>query len=307
MHIPVLLHEVLSLFEGMQVQSFLDGTLGLGGHASALMAGHSEVKQYVGIDRDAHALTRAKNNLQPYESKLCPWSGPFSEFAKALKQYNLTQVDGILLDLGVSSLQLDTPERGFSFRFDGPLDMRMDQSQPLTAARLLNEASEEKLLKIFREYGEMSGAHRLVEQIIKRRQEAPFDQIADLLELKPPFQGRMRKKIHPFTLVFQALRIAVNEELSGLSETIRELFSYLSPGGRLAIITFHSLEDRIVKHTMRALCSRSSYVEGSGKVVRIEPQGTLLTRKPIIATESEIQENPRSRSAKLRAVQKEEV
>lgn len=303
MHIPVLLDEVISAFSDLNISAILDGTLGLGGHAKALLEKHPEILKYIGIDRDTEAQAIAKENLKDYQNKMSYYQGNYSEYQQAIQQAKVTQLDAILLDLGVSSMQLDTPKRGFSFRFEGPLDMRMDLNQTLTAAIILNTWSEEQIADILYYYGEIHASRRWARAICELRDLKPFETIQDLLSMRVPARSRS-KKIHPFTLVFQALRIAVNDELSHLPEIIEGLFSTLSPNGRLAVISFHSLEDRIVKRKFQSLSKKHSELLGTGDLKITEAKGTLISRKGFEASKEELQENPRSRSARLRIIEK---
>ncbi len=303
MHIPVLLNEVKDAFADLKMPVFLDGTLGLGGHARALLKEHPEVSTYIGIDRDQNAQEKAKEILQEYASKMSFYLGNYSEFKQAMEKSSLDYLDGILLDLGVSSLQLDTPERGFSFRFEGPLDMRMDPRQELTAEKILNTYSEEKIANILYEYGELVNSRRWASSICEFREEKPLKTIQDLLSIRSPGNPK-NKKHHPFTLVFQALRIAVNDELSQLPKVVEEMFSKLKKGGRLAIISFHSLEDRLIKNTFRFLSQKHTELLGTGELKITEAKGVLSVRRGQSPNKQETDENPRSRSARLRVIEK---
>ncbi len=301
MHIPVLLDEVLHAFEDLHINLFLDGTLGLGGHAKALLDTHPEISTYIGIDRDQNAQNKAKEHLKDFKKKLLYFHGNYNEFDEALVRSSHKHVDAILLDLGVSSLQLDTPERGFSFRFDGPLDMRMDVRQELTAEVILNRWSEEEIANVLYQYGELINSRHWARLICEFRDNKPFKTIQDLLSIRAPSS---HKKHHPFTLVFQALRIAVNDELNKLTQVVEGLFSSLKPGGRLAIITFHSLEDRIIKNTFRFLSQKHTELLGTGDLKITAPKGTLLIRRGQGPSDEEVADNPRSRSARLRVIEK---
>lgn len=298
-HQPVLLRECLKLFEESDLKVFVDGTLGAGGHAEALLKEHPEIVQYIGIDQDQSALAIAEERLAPWKEKLTLVHGNFSGLEKYLKQ----NVDGILLDLGVSSMQLDKVERGFSFRGDAPLDMRMDRTRDLTAATILNEWPEQEIARLFRDYGEVKPWRKCAALVVEAR---PYRTTEDLVRVLEPFLMRFKKPgLHPLTLVFQGLRIAVNSELDVLRETLPVAIDKLNPGGVIGVISFHSLEDRIVKNTLRFAASDKYDTSGVGGVFHDkEPLVDIITRKPITATEDEMEENPRSRSAKLRGARK---
>jgi 16S rRNA (cytosine1402-N4)-methyltransferase len=290
-HIPVLMDEILSFFEPLTLTYFMDGTVGFAGHAEALLNAHPEIEQYLAIDHDIEALKASKKRLAPFGDKVTFYHGPFSEFTNA-KARGL--FDGILLDLGVSSWQLDQPDRGFSFSKEGPLDMRMDQERLLTAKEVVNTYSEKKLGEIFKEYGEEPRWRRAAAAIVEARQKMRIEtttQLSEALSRALTWGGNRGKKIHPHTLIFQALRIYVNEELEHLKKTLPQAVNALAPGGRLCVISFHSLEDRIVKHTLRSL-----YVE--------HREIKILTKKPVEAEMQEVKKNPRARSAKLRVIEK---
>lgn len=290
-HKSVLLKTFLSFYADRPIRTFLDGTIGAAGHARALLEAHPEIERLYGLDQDEEALQIAEKNLEPFRDKVRLIHGNFSEMDHLLPTKEL---DGILLDLGVSSMQLDRPEKGFSFSKEGPLDMRMDLSQPLDAATVVNTFPEKKLGEIFRDYGEeprwRQAAKALVAARQKKRIQTTSD-LADSLKLVLTWGGRGGKKIHPMTLVFQALRIYVNDELTSLEKVLPKAIELLVPGGRLGVISFHSLEDRIVKHTFRQWTVEKKVV-------------ITLTKKPLIADMQEIKENPRSRSAKMRFVEK---
>ncbi|GBF79831.1 16S rRNA (cytosine(1402)-N(4))-methyltransferase RsmH [Aphanothece sacrum] len=280
-HIPVLCQEVI---DGLQIcpgGHYLDATLGRGGHSRLILSQFRDV-HVTGIDRDQQAIAEAKENLAELGTeRLQIWQGNFADY-----QPKNTKFEGIIADLGVSSPQLDVPKRGFSFRHDGPLDMRMDQSQSLTAAEIINHWQETALADIFYRYGEERLSRRIARRIVEQR---PFDtttQLAEAIARVVPAKYRYGR-IHPATRVFQGLRIAVNEELSSLERFIEKSPQLLIPGGRIVIISFHSLEDRIVKYGFRD-----------------SPLLTIITKKPLISQPEEQEKNPRSRSAKLRVAQK---
>jgi 16S rRNA (cytosine1402-N4)-methyltransferase len=269
---------------------FVDCTVGLGGHAQALLeAGASRV---VGIDRDAEALMIAQEALSGYGSRVELVHADYRGLSAELDRRGLAEVDGVLADLGASSLQLDTDARGFSFRSDAPLDMRMDRSQGETAADFLRDATEEEIADVIFGYGEERFSRRIARAVVRAREASPLTttgQLAALVRRVVPRRGYTR--IDPATRTFQALRIRVNRELDGLDVFLRDAVSRLRRGARLAVIAFHSLEDRVVKHTLREL------ERGAGLI-------TVLTKRPAVATDEEVAANPRARSAKLRAAER---
>ncbi len=305
-HYSVLLTEVVQAFETLSLEVVVDGTLGAGGHALALLEHHPEIRHYIGIDQDPHALGLASERLKPWASKLILKHGNFAQFDEFLNELSLSSVQAILVDLGVSSMQLDQPMRGFSFMQDGPLDMRMNPLVGMTAADVVNQWSEQELGRIFREYGEEKQWRAAARVIVQARRSHPFVTTGDLKAVLTPVLARFSKKgIHPLTLVFQALRICVNRELEVLDAFMPKAIDRLAPGGRLAVMSFHSLEDRIVKTHMRLAASDKWDTSGlSGLFQDKEPTVKLITKKPIESSEKEIQQNPRSRSAKLRIVEK---
>jgi len=298
-HKPVLMDGVLEAFSGVNLKRFIDGTLGAGGHAEAILKSHPEIEEYVGIDQDLSALDIAKKRLAPFEGKMRFVHGNFSEALEGT-------VDGILLDLGVSSMQLDQGERGFSFREDGPLDMRMDQTKGITAEEIVNTYSQEDLGRIFRDYGEEKQWRKAAKAIVEARKLQPIKTTLQLAKLLEPVLFSRKFSIHPATLVFQALRIAVNNELGVVEKALPKAIEMLRPGGRLAVISFHSLEDRIVKEMFRneSLDKESTSGLGGGLFLDKVPVVNLITRKPIMASEEEAGINPRARSAKLRVCEK---
>lgn len=296
-HIPVLLDEVINVFREVELKTYVDGTLGAAGHAEAILRSHPEIEHFIGIDQDKEALAIGEKRLNVKGVSLI--KGNFSDLATHLKG---ELVDGILVDIGVSSLQLDHPERGFSFMRDGPLDMRMDQAGGLTAADIVNTWEERDLAQLFFRYGEEKQSRRIARGICAAR---PFDTTLQLAECIEKNASRTRWDIHPATKTFQALRIAVNRELERLELFLPQAVQSLKKGGRLAIITFHSLEDRIVKQKFAYYASDKESTTGiGGMFLSKEPQVKLVTRKPIEASIEEIKKNPRSRSAKLRVIEK---
>lgn len=285
MHISVLLEPILQLFGQKKLYSFIDATLGAAGHTLALMGEHPELTTFIGFDRDEATLLQAKEKL-PATAILI--HSNFSQMQNRLLELGINQVDGILMDIGVSSMQIDQPERGFSFMHDGPLDMRMDLSQTLTAEDVVNSYPEEKLANIIYNFGEEHASRRIAKAICQMRKKTRIITTAQLANLIEQTLGR-RGKIHPATRTFQALRIEVNRELESLEAALQQSLQLLAPGGIVAVITFHSLEDRIVKNFFRS---------------QDKEQFTILTKKPIQATYEESKKNPRSRSAKLRGLMK---
>lgn len=305
-HQSVLIKQFLEIFSPVSLSRFVDGTLGAGGHAFELLAVHPEIETFIGIDQDPSALKIAAERLQPYQSKCRLLRSNFSTIGPLMKEQGIEQLDGIFIDIGVSSMQIDQAERGFSFMREGPLDMRMDPEGPLTAAEIVNEWEERDIARIFRDYGEEKQWRRAAKAVVEARAVKPFEtttELADCIKgaLKLPFHV----KIHPATLVFQGLRIAVNSELEQLQKFLPDALRLLRPGGRLAVISFHSLEDRIVKQAFAYYASDKESTSGiGGMFIDKKPECKILTRKPLEADDAEIAENPRSRSAKLRALEK---
>lgn len=303
-HRSVLLDEVLALLETENGGRFVDATLGLGGHTEAMLAS-SDSATVTGIDQDRKAIEMAEKRLARFGSRFKSVHANFSEIASVVENEN---IDGIIADLGVSSMQLDDESRGFSFRFDAPLDMRMNPDEGIeTAAELIARTDETDLANIIYQYGEERQSRKIARRIVEKRKNGePIEttrQLAELLE-RTVKRGKS-DKIHPATRTFQALRIAVNGELEIIEQFLSDSIKVLKTGGVLAVITFHSLEDRIVKHAFQRLNGKCicppripQCVCGAAKTVEI------LTRKPVIPTDDEQRENPRSRSAKLRAVKK---
>ncbi len=309
-HVPVLLREVVELLAPERGGVFVDATLGLGGHAEAILNAGPTV-ELVGIDRDPQALEIARERLSRFGDRARFLEGNFSDLSDLLEAAGIGRVAGILADLGVSSLQLDSPERGFSFRFGGPLDMRMGRSG-FSAADLVNESSEEELAKIFWEYGEERQSRRIARAIVAARREKPIETTSELrraIDRGKGFESGPRHRegrVDPATRVFQALRIEVNQELTGLESFLDQAVGQLDAEGRLVIISYHSGEDRIVKNRLRDL-DRGEIDPVTGRP-RSESQAIeLLTRRPVRPTDEEVAENPRSRSARLRAARRLET
>ena len=306
LHRPVLLNECI---EGLRIRPdgvYVDGTLGRAGH-SIEIAQRLTTGRLLCIDRDMAAIDAARIRLAPYLDRVTLVHSNFSELGDVLREAGVAAADGMLFDLGVSSPQLDDASRGFSYMQDAPLDMRMDASAPLTAWNVVNEWSYEELRRILYEYGEERYAPGIAKQIVKIRELAPIQTTLELVEcIKSAMPGAaLREKQHPAKRSFQAVRIAVNGELDALPPMLQAATNALAPGGRLAVITFHSLEDRIVKRTMQELakgctCPPNFPVCVCGN----RPKLKLVNRKPIISGEEELAENPRARSAKLRVAEK---
>jgi len=306
-HLSVMPKEVLAYLAPQAGEVFLDGTLGGGGHARLILEASAPDGRLIGLDRDPAALKKAGEVLAPFGDRAVLRHGNFAEANHILPALGVDRVDGILLDLGVSSHQLDAEERGFSFRADAPLDMRMDTTAGQTAADVLESASAEELARIFREYGEERWAGRIARRILATRTEKPLlttGQLADLVRDTVP-GGYKPARIHPATRVFQALRIQVNGELDHVAQGISRGLELLKPGGRMVVISFHSLEDRIVKQFFQrqaqsCICPPQLPYCNCGHQAKLE----ILTRKAVRASEEEIADNPRARSAVLRAARR---
>lgn len=294
-HTPVLLSEVVAGLAPHNGGRYVDGTLGGGGHAAAVLEHSRPDGHLLGIDADPAALAAARARLAPYGDRAVLAHGNFRDLAQLAHEHGFDQVDGILLDLGVSSHQLDTPERGFSFTVDAPLDMRLDPTDGPTAADLVNQLPESELADLIYRYGEERGSRRIARFIAEARRQRPIETTGALSDLVTRALGGRHGKIHPATRTFQGLRIAVNRELESLEAALPQAVELLAPGGRLAVIAFHSLEDRIVKLFFR---SESGY-GGVG-----HERMSIITKKPIEAGEPEVRANPRSRSAKLRVAER---
>ena len=306
-HVPVMLKESI---EALKIQSdgiYIDGTLGGGGHAEEIAKKLSAGGRLIAIDRDKQAITAAKEKLAPYSKKITFIHSDFKDFEEHLKKLGISGVDGILLDLGVSSFQIDEPTRGFSYMNDGKLDMRMDNTQETSAYEVVNTYSQEKLAQVFFDYGEEPYGRAIASAIIKARKEKPIERTGELstiIENAIPMKDRY-KSGHPAKRVFQAIRIEVNKELEHLERAIKDMVRWLNPRGRLAIISFHSLEDRIIKQTMTlcatdCICSKKMPICACGHKAEIG----IISRKPIVASDSEVSRNSRAASAHLRIAQK---
>ena len=305
-HKPVLLDACIQALNIHPDGIYVDGTLGRAGHSREI-AGRLTTGRLICIDRDQAAIDAAQDRLAPWLDRVTLIHSNFSELKEVLSRCGVSGADGMLFDLGVSSPQLDDASRGFSYMQDAPLDMRMDTSAPLSAADIVNTWSQEELRRILFEYGEERYAPAIARHIVEHREKAPIETTGQLVEVirsaMPP--AALREKQHPAKRSFQAIRIAVNGELEELPPMLRAAAQRLHPGGRLAVISFHSLEDRIIKKTMQELatgctCPPNFPVCVCGK----KPQMKLVSRKPIVATEAELTYNPRARSAKLRVAEK---
>lgn len=302
MHKPVLYHEVLTLLRPQPGQKFVDGTVGVGGHALGILQASQPDGLLLGIDLDDSALQIANQNLKIFQGRYWLVQGSYEYLSEHLAQVGWSSVDGVLLDLGVSSLQLDTPERGFSFRAEAPLDMRFDRRNPRTAADLVNNLSQEELAKILSLYGEERFAKQIARAIVASR---PIQTTTQLADVVIRVIGRQSGGIHPATRTFQALRIAVNRELQALEQFLPQATAALNVSGRLAIISFHSLEDRLVKtyfqtESRNCLCPPKQPICTCGHRARLK----VITPKPIRPTAEEVASNPRARSARLRVAEK---
>jgi 16S rRNA (cytosine1402-N4)-methyltransferase len=305
-HTPVLYQEVLNLLRPQPDGRYLDGTLGAGGHAAGILAASAPTGRVLGFDRDPEAIAFARQRLAEYGDRIIYVNDSYAHMGQVAPQLGFAQVDGILLDLGLSSRQLDDDARGFSFRQSGPLDMRFDQTQGETAADLLNNHTEGELADIFWRYGEEKHGRRYAHLIVANRPFTTTTQLADLIAAHSgPARSSQRRRIHPATQIFQALRIAVNQELAAVETGVPAAIELLQPGGRLAVISFHSLEDRFVKRLFRqqsqaCTCPPEQPVCTCGGQAALR----LITRKAVQATAAEMENNPRSRSARLRVVEK---
>jgi 16S rRNA (cytosine1402-N4)-methyltransferase len=314
-HVSVMLDEVLEYLQPSPGGHYIDGTSGGGGHTAAILERSAPDGRVLGIDTDEQALARVRARLSEYveNGRLVLVHGNFAHLATIARQTGFTSVQGVLLDLGFSSDQMDDPQRGFSFSADGPLDMRLDQSLTVSAADLVNTASEQELADLFWRYGEEKRSRQIARRIVRQREKGAITRTTQLAALVAAGVPYKPGAIHPATRVFQALRIAVNQELERLTETLPSILDVLNtqrrsePGGeagRMVVIAFHSLEDRIVKEFMRqeardCLCPPRTPVCICGHKARLR----ILTQRPVVATEQEVERNPRARSAKLRAAE----
>ena len=307
-HTSVLLEPSIEQLQIRPNGIYVDGTLGGGGHSYHIAERLTEDGRLIGIDRDEDAICAASKRLEPFTDRVTIVKNNYGNIREVLDRLEISQVDGILLDLGVSSYQLDTAERGFSYMADAPLDMRMDREESRTAWDIVNTYSEQELFRVIRDYGEDRFAKNIAKHIVKQREEKPVETTGELVKI---IQGAIPMKVqktggHPAKRTFQAIRIELNRELTVIDEVIDTMIDVLKPGRRLCIITFHSLEDRIVKSRFRTaenpcICPREFPVCVCGR----KSKGHVVTRKPILPSETEMEENPRARSAKLRVFEKE--
>ena len=304
-HVSVLLHETVDLLEVKPDGIYVDGTLGRGGHAGYLISKLQSGHLYA-FDKDEQALRESRENLKDHLDHITMIHGDFRSMKQQLLQYGIEKVDGIIMDLGVSSPQFDDPSRGFSYRFDARLDMRMDQSQKKDAWQIVNTYEKNDLIRILKEYGEERYASSIASAIVKRRAAAPINttfELVDVIRSALP-DKELRKKGHPAKQTFQALRIEVNDELEALRKGLEDALDLLKEGGRCAVITFHSLEDRIVKNTFKDYSS-APFVEPKLPVKAEQMEQAsfqLINKKPITAAEDELDENHRAHSARLRGI-----
>ncbi len=302
-HTPILKNDVAALFFLKPGMVIVDGTLGGGGHAEKILEGITPNGTLIGIDCDKEAINAASQRLEQYSECFIAVKDNYNNITEIVKKCGFEGVDGVLLDLGVSSHQLDTAERGFSYRYDAPLDMRMDTDFGITAKDVVNEYSQNELTTILFKYGEERFAKRIAAKIIEYRQKKIIEttfELVDIIKSAIPAPAR-RKGGHPAKRTFQSIRIVVNGEITDLKETIKSMINLLNNNGHLCVISFHSLEDRIIKHTMRemenpCICPSDAPICACGR----KPKGRVITRKPIRADEQELKINPRASSAKLR-------
>lgn len=306
-HISVLLEETIDSLNIKPDGIYVDGTLGGGGHSLEICKRLGEKGRLIGIDQDMDAISAATERLKDYKEKVTIVHSNYQDIDSVVRNLSLGGVDGIVLDLGVSSYQLDTVERGFTYREDTPLDMRMDQSQVMTARDIVNDYSEMELFRVIRDYGEDGFAKNIAKHIVMARQEKPIETTGELNEIiKAAIPAKMRQGIgHPSKKTFQAIRIELNRELEVLENSLDKMIEMLNPGGRLSVITFHSLEDRIVKNIFRknmnpCVCPPNFPVCTCGK----KPMGKVITRKPIVPSDMELVENKRAKSSKLRVFER---
>ncbi|MBI4355264.1 MAG: 16S rRNA (cytosine(1402)-N(4))-methyltransferase RsmH [Candidatus Omnitrophica bacterium] len=297
-HEPALVEQVLHFLAPRPGDLIVDGTVGAGGHSAAIAPRLAPGGRLIGLDRDAQVLELARERLAT-QAHVTLWQANFGDLAAVLSEHGLTAIDGLVLDVGVSSVQLDTPERGFSFMHDAPLDMRMDQAQPVTAASLVNRLPERELADLLYKYGEERGSRRIARAIVEARRRRPIRTTGELAGLvrqaspRPRRESTRRRGLDPATRTFQALRIVVNQELEALERVLAQAPTLMARGGRVVIISFHSLEDRVVKRAFQ------SWVKAGG--------WQLLTRKPVEPTAEAVTANRRIRSAKLRAIRRGET
>jgi 16S rRNA (cytosine1402-N4)-methyltransferase len=306
-HVPVLLKETIEWLACKPGGTFVDCTLGLGGHARAVLERIQPDGKLIAIEADAETLEKTRRTLSVWGERVTFVQENFRNLQKIFEGAGVNRVDGILLDLGFSAAQVGEASRGFSMYKPGPLDMRFDRRQSLTAAEIVNRYPEKEIVRILREYGEERSAPRIAAAILRRRKEAQISSTTELAQLVARVVPPSRKRIHPATKAFQALRIAVNREIESLKLVLPQAVMALNPGGRLVVLSYHSLEDRVVKHTLRqfekgCICPPSFPVCRCGRISEID----VMTKKPIRPSQSEVQGNPRSRSVRMRACQRKQ-
>lgn len=294
-HLPVLLGEVLEYLNCQPAKTYVDATIGSGGHSRGILERSSPSGRLIGLDWDEEAIGRTQKSLAPFGERVKLRQANFKDLKSVLESLSILGVDGILLDLGVSTEQLENRKRGFSFRWDAPLDMRMNQETSITAQDLLQNLPVSEIGSLLKEYGEERWAYRIAKNIVRQRQKAPISTTRELVEVIEKSVPRQHRRIHPATRTFQALRISVNEELDNLKTFLAQCPDLLNRGGRLCVISYHSLEDRIVKHHFRQWAKREEEKDRAFH---------LLTRKPVVPAPGEVATNPRARSAKMRVVEK---
>ena len=307
MHLSVMLQETIDALAVKQGGCYIDGTLGSAGHSAEILKRAGATGRVLGIDRDPEALVRSRVRLSEIPGTVCLAHGAHGDLLRIAKANGFESVDGILLDLGVSSDQLDTPERGFSFRFDGPLDMRMDPTRGESAAEVIAQAGEQELGTIFWKLGEEQQSRRIAKAIVYERERGAITTTAQLAELVSKAVGGKKGPRHPATKVFQALRMRVNREIEDLEQALEDGINLLKPEGRFAVITFESLTDRVVKHTFAAHVGKwRSLQQGGEEWIGTLPVAEWAVRHAVLPTESETEANPRARSAKLRVILRKE-
>jgi len=305
MHKPVLLNEVVELLAVKPGGVYIDGTLGGGGHAEAILERIGDHGKLIGIDRDSEALARVQERLGRRGTGCALEYGDFAEMDVIAKRHQIGEVDGVLLDLGMSSWQVDAPGRGFSFSSEGPLDMRMDTERGLTAAQIIAACDEKELADLLWKLGEESASRRIARMIVREREKHPIETTTQLADLVARAKGGRRGKTHPATKTFQALRMAVNHEMESLSTGLEKAMRLVKPGGRVAVISFHSIEDRVVKRAFARHVGRWESLQAGGRRwVGEKPVMRRVTRKPVTPSQDELADNPRARSAKLRVVER---
>ena len=304
-HLPVLYHEIITALMPRSPGKYIDATVGAGGHAWGILENSAPDGLLLALDRDPQALAIASQRLLLFKDRVSLVHASYVQLLDEMLKLGWQSVDGIVFDLGLSSMQLDTPQRGFSFQSQGPLDMRFDPTQPLDAAELVNNLPETDLADLIWRYGEERGSRRIAAAIVRQRPVTSTEQLAEIVSKA---MGGQRSRIHPATRTFQALRIAVNQELQAVEKVLPQIVTALTPGGRVAIIAFHSMEDRLVKHFFRNE-SRDCICPPEQPECNCEHKATLrvITRHPIVPTEEETLTNPRARSARLRVAERLEM